>query len=1128
MSDVEPNQPDDAPASNHELVMSARIARLKKELAQSKKEMRALLAWARRWSQVGRRAVHFGEKEAVTSPSTTVISPSSTGFVQSLFQPWSKASQPVTRSSATVEEMCPVALFDPEFYLTQAEELGLEGAQANPWASYVLEGERLGLNPHPLFKTQYYLQQLSWQMPAGQTLIAHYLEHGHEHDLRPHPLFVPRYYKEQLADADRDTAPLLHYLETGYLQGLKPSSVFDPSFYLSRYRDVQQAGVEPLCHYIRCGDAEGRQPNPHFDPSYYRQHCGLLADFESSLEHYLQWGRFEGRKPNRSFDEEFYANNNPDAIDFEGGAFAHYCQIGAGEGRRCMPEGISAVNPYDDEAFTVRIPAPFPQAPSEQEWQELNVGASAHRQSAPVTASTPPDSSVTASIPPGASVTASIPPDSSVTASTPSGAPVIAGTPSGASVTASIPSGAPVTVIIPIYRNMSLSLACIYSVLKAKNQTSYRLLVVDDHSPEPALSAELVRLAQLNLFTLMRNEINLGFVGTVNRGMAECQDGDVVLLNSDTVVFDGWLDRLAHASTTADKIGTVTPLSNNADICSYPAFCTDNNELLEVDFSQLDKIISVANAGMTAALPTAVGFCMLIKRACLDAVGAFDEVAFGKGYGEENDFCMRASALGWSHVLAADAFVRHMGSASFGIEKSEHMRHGAKIIAQRYPFYEKLIDDFCKQDPLMVVRRKIDLARALPAIWQRSILLFAHRDGGGVERHIRDLASRWESQGVRAIIVRPARKTALVCEIHCLDTGLLPNLSLDLADGWGSSEAFLQELKIGHIHIHHTASYGSKLWAWVEQVTQKATMPIDLTIHDYGPICPRLNFVDGSGIYCGEPDEAACQKCVDNNGTDYGRVDVNKWRHDSQRLLALMRTVIAPSNDVLGRYNKRFSNLHLLLKPHIENWPTAPATFPMQQKDEPLRVALIGSLGLHKGRDVLIACAQDAWRRKLPLEFVIIGVSHDETVLSKLPNVIITGPFEDNKVLEVIARQRCHVSFFASVCPETYSYTLSLAMAANLFPFAFDLGAIAERLRTAGWGKVLNLQWINEPGRINDEFLQTARVSLASLPESIYPSLIADYYELPPDFLQVSWQSLYTSPETSATAASQEQISSRL
>ncbi len=1036
MSDQDSNQPEQTHASSSELSMAARLAKLKKELTESKQELRAVLDFiSQEW------------RARVDSLAGETNQPEPANFVKSLFQPKAKTTNKMpSLSSSSPGESRPPVLFDAEFYLKQAQSLGLSGAEQNPWYSYVLDGERLGLNPHPLFNTRYYLQQLKWQRPLDSdrqraqslTLLEHYLESGFRESISPHPLFWARFYHEQLGEQKIDGCPLVHYLTSGYKLLLKPSPLFDPAFYLARYPDIAQAGIEPLCHYIRCGDLEGRQPNEYFDARLYRQHCGLLGEGETGLEHYLTWGRFAGKKPNRSFDEDYYLEANPDAIDYPGGAFAHFCQIGAREGRRYMPHGMASANPYDDEAFALKHAAPMPSAPSNQDWQELSAR----------------------------------------------------------------PSGSvAVTVIIPVYRNLQLTLACIYSVLKAKCQVPFRLLVVDDCSPEPALSAELRRLSQMGLFELLVNEVNLGFVGTVNRGMSACENGDVVLLNADTVVFDHWLDRLVKAASSDAKIGTVTPLSNNAEICSYPVFCADNNEQLEISFAQLDEIIARAATGLILPLPTAVGFCMLIKRACLAEVGVFDAAAFGKGYGEENDFCLKANASGWKHVLAADTFVRHVGKASFGADKGEHARHGSEVLARRYPFYEKLIDDFCKVDPLLQVRRKIDLARAMPPRWQHSILLFGHRNGGGVERHIRDLAERWESQDVRAVIIRPAKKGGSKCEVHCLDTGYLPNLIFDLKSNWADTERLLQELQVAHIHIHHTPSYGENLGVWVEQVKTNSKLQVDLTIHDYGAICPRLNFIDASGVYCGEPDLKACQSCVDKSGTGFGRVQMSEWRQQSQKLLGSMRQVIAPSYDVEKRFASRFTDLHLTTKPHIENWPQRPALFPARQKDEPLRVALIGSLGQHKGRDVLIACAQDAWHRKLPLQFVVVGLSHDETILSKLPNVVITGPFEDLGVQEVIVRQKCHASFFASVCPETYSYTLSVAMAANLYPFCFDLGAIAERVKTMDWGRVFDRQWINEPGKINDALLSTELVPLTALPKCGYDSLITDYYELPADFL---------------------------
>jgi len=179
-------------------------------------------------------------------------------------------------------------------------------------------------------------------------------------------------------------------------------------------------------------------------------------------------------------------------------------------------------------------------------------------------------------------------------------------------------------VIIPVYRGYDDTLACIHSVLSAKTQTSFELVVIDDCSPERRLSEMLTELAARGLFTYLRNGENLGFVRTCNRGMSLHQDRDVLLLNSDTVVYNDWLDRIRAAASPRD-VGTVTPLSTNATICSYPIPNRVNNERLEIDYPALDNLCSTVNVGESIEVPTAVGFCMYIRRDCLDDLSRFRE-----------------------------------------------------------------------------------------------------------------------------------------------------------------------------------------------------------------------------------------------------------------------------------------------------------------------------------------------------------------------------------------------------------------------------------------------------------------------------------------------------------------------
>ncbi|MDD5404527.1 MAG: glycosyltransferase [Sulfuricella sp.] len=269
-------------------------------------------------------------------------------------------------------------------------------------------------------------------------------------------------------------------------------------------------------------------------------------------------------------------------------------------------------------------------------------------------------------------------------------------------------SGALVDVVVPVYRGYDETLRCIESVLENSQETRYELIVVDDASPEPGLAACLDDLAARRALTLLRNSSNLGFVQSVNLGMSLHPERDVVLLNSDTLVANDWLDRIRRCAYSAARVGTVTPFSNNATICSYPEFCAENVLPEGVESSALDQMFRRVNHGKSVVIPTAIGFCVYIRRACLDQVGLFDAGNFGKGYGEENDFSMRASQQGWLNLLCADTFVYHAGGVSFMAEKDARVATALDVLYRLHPGYEDLIRRFVAADPLKELRAAVD------------------------------------------------------------------------------------------------------------------------------------------------------------------------------------------------------------------------------------------------------------------------------------------------------------------------------------------------------------------------------------------------------------------------------------
>ena len=268
-----------------------------------------------------------------------------------------------------------------------------------------------------------------------------------------------------------------------------------------------------------------------------------------------------------------------------------------------------------------------------------------------------------------------------------------------------------IDIIIPVYRGLRQTRRCIESVLECRQSTPVEAIVVDDCSPEPEISRYAQELAHDGRITLLRNETNRGFVESVNRGMLLHADRDVILLNSDTEVANDWVDRLRATAYSAPRVATVTPFSNNATICSYPFEGMAGGVPGGLGLAALDRLFAGANAGQSIDLPTGVGFCILIRRDCLRELGPFDAQRFGRGYGEENDFCMRAGKAGWRNLLAGDVFVFHEGAVSFLEERLERAEAANDALLEVHPEYTQRVHEFILADPPRALRAAVDRAR---------------------------------------------------------------------------------------------------------------------------------------------------------------------------------------------------------------------------------------------------------------------------------------------------------------------------------------------------------------------------------------------------------------------------------
>jgi glycosyltransferase involved in cell wall biosynthesis len=374
--------------------------------------------------------------------------------------------------------------------------------------------------------------------------------------------------------------------------------------------------------------------------------------------------------------------------------------------------------------------------------------------------------------------------------------------------------------------------------------------------------------------------------------------------------------------------------------------------------------------------------------------------------------------------------------------------------------------------------------------------MISHRCGGGTERHVGDLENGLRAEGLRPVVVRPGRRGRLLWEERGDRARTL--WCRESSNERESIAKLLGELSPVHAHVHHSMGLPDVLF----DLLVDQDVPYDWTIHDYHSICPRVNLLGSDGRYCGEPDTSGCDRCLARLGDDQGRAvsgSIAAWRTQSANRLATARRVFAPSADVARRLERYFPRRIVTLRPHPDSLPRLESLAPPLRAGESVRVAVIGTLTKVKGSERLLACARDARLRGLPLEFHLIGSTDRDALLAREGNAHVTGRYGENEVYDRLKARRCHLAFLPSECPESYMYTLSIAMAARFFVVCFDLGAQAVRVRDWGWGKAIATDL--DPAAINDELIGAAKSLSASLgppeaPEAAqYPDLLVSYYD---------------------------------
>lgn len=663
-----------------------------------------------------------------------------------------------------------------------------------------------------------------------------------------------------------------------------------------------------------------------------------------------------------------------------------------------------------------------------------------------------------------------------------------------------------IDIILPVYNAFDELQNCIKSIQQWTPPEKYRLIIINDNSTDARVAPFLERIKQEHTL-LIHNSHNLGFSRNVNLGIAQSDTNDVLLLNSDTIVTRRWLEKLTACAYKNRMTATVTPLSNNATLCSVPEFCQQNPIPAGYSLDAYAQLIEETSLRLYPVIPVANGFCMYIKREAIRQVGVFDAQAFEKGYGEENDFCFRAALMGWQHVMCDDTYIFHSGTSSFeNREKRKQMERHEKILEERYPAQMQEVRVHCRDHPTAAVTENIRLRTVLKERVKRPVILYllqadfrddADDHTGGTQLHVKDLVDGL--RGKYDIVVAARNRGCLNVTLYMAkeelvfqyempyDTALLGRGATRKihVSSEGMAKLYRQVLEAFSpeiVHIHHTKDMTLELF-WE---AKRASVPVFVTVHDYYFLCPNEKLLDHNGqscsAYTGEPGKH-CRDCLKKQ---YGIAEtvpyLSVWRAQHQKALMGTQRIFVPSesarNIVTGCYSGLQDKIRVIGHGTGTGRADTIGSHTVRKRRGAFHIAFVGGISTAKGYRQAASMIRKSGR---DIHWYLFGsFERREYFLEKRGNFTNVGVYQREELPGLFAKYAIDLVCVLSVWQETFCYTVSEAVLSGIPVLVTDAGALGERVRRMGCGWVVPvhekpeqiLAWIGKIRRSPSDYAQ--------------------------------------------------------
>lgn len=599
----------------------------------------------------------------------------------------------------------------------------------------------------------------------------------------------------------------------------------------------------------------------------------------------------------------------------------------------------------------------------------------------------------------------------------------------------------PVDVIVPIYNGYDYLVDLFPDLLRT--QVKCRYILVDDNSPDERVRRLEKEFVEKNSNAiLLENPENGGFVKTANRGLAQAK-GHAVLVNTDTRLPEQWLERMLAPILTDEKVASTTPYTNSGTIFSFPNFGLNNDIYLGKDTDTLDSYFRRVRPQNTE-VPTGVGFCMAMSKKALEEVGLLDEETFGRGFGEENDWCQRAKRKGYKNVSVENLFVYHRHGGSFlSDEKQRLIEDHLEKLVKKHRTYNYQVQRFINKDPNQKLRRLVQMI--IDSHEKRSVLYFDHNLGGGATSYMNMQIGKLLAEDACVFTVR----YVIQDQIYEFD------YYVDRKQVWSYTFTSIEDILTVGEHFHFDEIYINELvtypmlWKVQDAITrlkEQQNGQLIMLFHDYFALCPSINLLDGGKTFCGDKTGEACEECYRRN--QYEKVFLcdtrEEWLNHWREFLQSCTEVRCFSRDTLDRAKAALgAELAYTLVPHEVNY-----VYPIpkaQKTTSTLNIGLLGMMTTHKGGEVVRGMVREIEDKNLNVNICLIG-EFDGMNIKEGPHFHKTGKYVAQQLPKLIYENDIDIFFVASVWPETFSYTTEEIMKMGFPVAAFDWGAPAERV----------------------------------------------------------------------------------